>query len=43
MIINYRENVGDSCTISDTIVMETEFATTSDRLLRRWLHYMDGY
>lgn len=23
--------------------METEFATTSDGLLRRWLHYIDGF
>jgi hypothetical protein len=23
--------------------MEAEFATTSDRLLRRWLHYIDSF
>jgi len=23
--------------------METEFATTTDRLLRRWLQYIDGF
>jgi hypothetical protein len=27
----------------DSIVMETEFATTSDRLLCRWLHYIGGF
>ena len=42
VVINYWGKLGDSCTISDTVVMETELATTSDHLLRRWLRYMDG-
>jgi hypothetical protein len=32
-----------SCTLMDNIVMETEFATTSDRLLCHYLHYIGGF